>query len=151
MVKMVLGPLLALSLPVAVMTAAPGDAHADPPKVTITLAATAQLLDPTLVRVPATITCAPLDVYTDQGGARLEQAVSGRIAYGQGWRELPIVCDGKPHANSFVIWVDTASPAPFRRGNASVEASAYLCPQPPTSNDACESGGSGIQVVRLKP
>jgi hypothetical protein len=151
MAKTILTPLLALSLPVAVMAAGPGIAYADAPKVTITVAATAKLLDPTLVRVPATITCAPLDVYTDQGGAELKQAVVGRIAYGQGWREQPIVCDGKPHANNFLIWVDTASPAPFRQGNATVQASAYLCPPPPTPNDACESGGSGVQVIRLKP
>ncbi|MEV4313289.1 hypothetical protein [Actinocrispum sp. NPDC049592] len=138
--------MLALSLPVVVTIVAPMTAHADDVSVTITVNATGILLDRTLVRVPAEITCAPLEVRTNQGGANLRQAVSGRIAFGQGFNENPIICDGMPHTNSYLVWVDTASPAPFRQGNATIQISAFLC----SPTFVCESGGSGIQVIRLR-
>lgn len=142
--------LLALSLPTTVMTVAPMTAHADDSTVTITVGATGTLLDPTLVRIPVKITCGPLEVSTNQGHADLRQGVSGRVAFGQGWEETSIICDGTPHANSYLVWVDTASPASFRQGNATVQISVFLCPEAPTPIDLCESGGSGVQVVRLK-
>jgi hypothetical protein len=116
--------MFALSLPVVVTAVAPMTAHADDATVTITVNATGILLDRTLVRVPAEITCAPLEVQSNQGGANLRQAVSGRIAFGQGFNENPIICDGTSHANSYLVWVDTASPAPFQQGKATVQISA---------------------------
>jgi hypothetical protein len=142
--------LLALSLPVAVMTLAPVAAGADPGTLTITVGATGTLLDPTLVRVPAELTCAPMEIGSNQGSASLRQAVSGRVAFGSGFPENPMVCDGTPHAVSYLIWVDTASPAPFRRGDATVQIGAFLCPPAPTPIADCQSGSSGVQVIRLK-
>jgi hypothetical protein len=146
MSKLVLRSLLALSLPVAVATLLPVTAHAEDAPVTITVSASGTLLDRTLARIPVQITCAPLDVRLNQGSASLRQAVSGRVAFGQGWEESPIICDGTPHANSYLVWVDTTSPAPFRQGNASVQVFAYLC----SPTFVCQSGGSGVQTIRLK-
>jgi hypothetical protein len=98
--------VLALSLPVAAMTLTPMVAHADDAAVTVTVGATGTLLNRTLVRVPVEISCAPLVVQYEQGHAELRQAVSGRVAFGSGWRESPIICDGAPHANTYLIWVD---------------------------------------------
>ncbi len=142
--------LLAISLPVAVMILAPMTAAADPASLTITVGVTGTLLDPTLVRVPTEFTCAPMDVGTNQGSASLRQAVSGKVAFGSGFPQDPIVCDGTPHAVRYLIWVDTASPAPFRRGNATVQIGAFLCPPAPTPTSSCQSGSSGIQVLGLK-
>lgn len=142
-------PPLAFSLPVVVMALAPTVAEAAPASLTITVGVTGTLLDPTLVRVPTEFTCAPMEVGTNQGSASLRQAVSGRVAFGSGMPEGTVVCDGTPHAVSYLIWVDTGSPAPFRRGNATVQINAFLCPPPPTPGSACQSGSSGIQVIRL--
>lgn len=142
----ILRSLLALTVPLAATTMVPITAHADDGIVTITVGATGELLDRTLVRVPVEITCSPLEVYLNQGYADLRQAVSGQVAFGQGWEESPITCDGTAHANSYLVWVDTASPAPFRQGDATVRVSAYLC----SPTFVCESGGSGVQVIRLK-
>ena len=137
---------LALAIPGLVIGMTPAAAHADDTTVTITVGATGALLDPTLVRVPANITCATLEVATNQGSATLKQAVYGRIAFGSGYAEKPVICDGTPHANSYLIWVDSTSRAPFRQGSATVQISAYLC----SPTFTCESGGSGIQIVHLK-
>lgn len=139
----------ALFLPVAMLPLTATAAEADPARFPIEVAATGTLLDPTLVRVPARITCAPMEVGMAQGGAQVKQASSGKIAFGSGAWESPIVCDGAPHTIDFLIWVDTASPAPFHRGSATVALNAFLCPPPPTSNDSCQSGYSGIRVIRL--
>src|SRR5260370_14527482 len=132
--------LLTRLQPSAAIALTPIAAHADGPTVTITVGAAATLLDPTLVRVPVEITCTPLVVSFDQGsGADLRQAVSGRIAFGTGSEESTIICDGTPHPNSYLVWVSTSSPAPFRQGNATVSIGAYLC----SATFICESGGAG--------
>jgi hypothetical protein len=138
--------MLALALPVVAMAVVPAVAHADTAEVTVTVGATGTLLDRTLVVVPVEITCAPMEVAYNQGSAQLRQAVSGQVAYGQGWPDSPITCDGAPHANSYRIWVDAASPAPFRQGDATVVVGAYLC----SPTFVCQSGSSGPQVIRLK-
>ena len=113
--------------------------------VTITVGAEGILLDPTLVRIPVEISCAPMEVSYNMGYAQLEQAVSKQlIAHGQGWEENAIVCDGTAHPNSYLIWADTSS-QPFEKGDATFQASAYLC-----GSAGCQSGGSGIQIVRLR-
>lgn len=140
---------LALSLPVAVMALAPMAAEADAASLTITVGPTGTLLDPTLVRVPTEFICAPMEVATNQGSASLRQAVSGRIAFGSGFPETPVVCDGTSHAINYLIWVDTASPSPFARGNATVQINAFLCPPAPTPTSACQSDSSGVQVIQL--
>jgi hypothetical protein len=112
--------------------------------VTITVAAEGILLDPTMVRVPVEISCAPMEVSYNMGYAQLQQAVSKQlIAHGQGWEENAIVCDGMAHPNSYLIWADTSGP-PFEKGDATFGASAYLC-----GPSGCQSGGSGIQIIRL--
>lgn len=145
MSKLVLRSLWVLALLGALTLAVPATALAAEPPVTITVGTTGTLLDPTLVRIPVKITCAPLEVGSNQGAANLRQAVAGRVAFGQGYNQNPIICDGTPHANSYLVWVDTASPAPFHQGNATVQVSAYLC----SPTFVCQSGGSGIQVIRL--
>lgn len=143
--------MIVLAVPLAVGAAVPPAAHADDTTLTIAVAPTATLLDPTLVRVPVRITCAPITVGSDQGSAQLRQSVPSGIAFGQGFREQAIVCDGRAHANSYLIWIDTGSPGGFAPGNATVQVSEFLCPPPPTSTTSCDSGGSGIQVIRLQP
>jgi hypothetical protein len=138
--------LVASSLPVAVVAMTPMAAHADTAMVTITVGETGKLLDPTLVRVPVTITCAPLVVATDQGGANLKQAVPQGIAFGSGFEEHTITCDGTSHPNSYLIWVNTASPGGFQPGSATVQVSAFLC----SATFTCQSGASAIQVIRLR-
>src|SRR6266536_2324269 len=136
--------MLVFLLPVAMLTLAPMVAEAEPASFPITVGKTGALLDPTLVRVPTEFTCAPMEVDFPQVGAQLKQAVSGKVAFGSGYTDDPIICDGTPHTVDFLIWVDTASPAPFRRGNATVLVGAFLCPPAPTPTDACQSGSSGI-------
>jgi hypothetical protein len=131
----------------AVLALVPSVAVAAEPGVAITVGA-GVLLDPTLVRIPIQVTCQPMTVETNQGRADLRQAVSGRIAFGEGWEETPIVCDGAPHPNSYLVWVDTASAAPFRAGTATVQISAFLCSGAPTFE--CQSGGSGIKVIDVR-
>lgn len=92
--------LLAFLLPVAVITLAPVAADADAALLTITVGAAGTLLDPTLVRVPAELTCVPMEIGSNQGSASLRQAVSGKIAFGSGFPKNPFVCDGTPHATS---------------------------------------------------
>ncbi|OXM45394.1 hypothetical protein CFP75_31085 [Amycolatopsis alba DSM 44262] len=137
---------MALAIPCVLLGMTSTLAHADESTVTITVGKAANLLDPTLVRVPVALTCPSMEVATNQGGASLRQAVSGRIAFGSGRPEKPVVCDGTPHPNSYLIWVDTTSPAPFRVGNATAMISAYLC----SPTFTCVSGGSGVQVIRVK-
>jgi hypothetical protein len=123
----------------------PLDASAQTEGVITTVGAEGILLDPTLIRVPVEISCAPMEVSYDMGGhAQLEQAVSKRlIAHGQGWEENAIVCDGTAHPNTYLIWADTTSP-PFEKGDATAWINAYLCG--PTG---CQSGGSGTQITQL--
>lgn len=137
--------MLALALPVAAMAVVPAVAQADTAEITFTVGATGTLLDRTLVVVPVEITCGPMEVQYSQGFGSLRQAVSGNVAFGQGQGDSPIICDGTPHANSYRIWVDTASPAPFRQGDATVDVWASAC-----ASNVCQFGQSGPQVVRLK-
>ncbi len=116
------------------------------PDLSITVSPTATLLDPTLVQISVQITCAPMEVDYNQGRAELRQASGGRIAFGDGFEDSTIICDGTPHPNSYLVWVDTASAAPFRTGTATVRVSVYLCSPVPVS---CQSGGSGFTVIRI--
>lgn len=127
----------------------PSTAAADPAPLTITVGSVAVLPDPTLVDVPARLACAPMVVGSSQTSASLRQAVSGRVAFGSGSPRDPIVCDGTPHTVTFQVWVDTSSPTPFRPGDATVQISAFLCPPTPAPISACQSGSSGIQVIRV--
>jgi len=114
--------------------------------VTITVGADSVLLDPTLVEVPVSITCAPMDVYYNMGSAELRQAVSKQlIAYGRGYEQSPIVCDGQPHANSYLLWADPSG-APFTKGDATVFVGVYLC----SPSYYCQSGNSGYQITHIK-
>jgi hypothetical protein len=143
--RLALRSLLILTLlPISVLlTPLPAGAE---PGVTITVATQGTLLDPTLVRVPVQITCDPMEVATNQGSAELRQAVSKRlIAYGSGFEESQIVCDGLPHPNAYLIWADPSSP-PFTKGSATIRISAFLC----DATFICQSGSSGIQTVQLR-
>lgn len=116
------------------------------PTVTITPGPEGFLLDATLVRVPVEITCAPMEVEFNQGSAELRQAVSkDAIAVGRGFEDSRIVCDGTPHTNSYSLWAEPSGP-PFEKGDATVDISAFLC----DPSFSCQSGGSGIQVIRLR-
>lgn len=86
-----------------------------------------------------------MEVQNSQGSGWLKQAVSGNVAFGQGQADSPIVCDGTPHANSYRIWVETFSPAPFRQGDATVDLWANAC-----GSNGCQYGQSGPRVIRLK-
>jgi len=114
--------------------------------VTVTVSANSVLLDPTLVQVPVTITCDPMDVRTNQANAEMRQAVPNQlIAHGSGLAEGPIVCDGQPHSNSYLFWANTSGP-PFSRGSATVSIPLVLC----DASFVCQSGGSGIRVTQVR-
>ncbi len=134
-------------LPLSVATAPQAGAEAGVQAgVTITVSADSVLLDPTLVQVPVTITCAPMEVHSHQGNAEIRQAVANQlIAFGSGFPEGPIVCDGQPHSNSYLFWV-TTSGAPFARGSATVSIPLFLC----DASFVCQSGSSGIRITQVR-
>jgi hypothetical protein len=134
--------VLGLLLVSAVLTPLNAGAQSD---VTFTIGADSVLLDPTLVQVPVEITCQPMDVVTFLAGGQLKQALSKHlIATGSGRLEgSTVVCDGLPHPNSYLFWVDFGSPS-FTKGDATVFVTAFLCDQ-----ISCQSGSSGIEITRI--
>jgi hypothetical protein len=67
-----------------------------------------------------------------------------QIAVGHGFEENPIVCDGTPHPNTYPFWAEPSGPL-FKKGDATANIAVFLC-----GPDTCQSGSSGIQVVRLR-
>jgi hypothetical protein len=56
-----------------------------------------------------------------------------------------VVCDGTPHANSYLVWADLSG-SPFAKGDASVVATVVVC----DATYTCDNENSGVQIIRLK-
>ena len=148
MIRRLLRLLLMLTCVSALVALTPPGAHAQG-EVTITVGATGTLLARGVAAtIPVEMTCGPIEVdprftMTD---AELNQAVKRQIAHGFGFfPEQPIVCDGTPHPNTYTVVADASGP-PFRKGDAAVEVGLRVG----NETFCCISGGSGVQVIRLR-
>ncbi len=146
MTRRLLRRLFVLTCVSALVALTPLSAKAQSPEVTITVGATGTLQSRIVATVPVQITCGPLEVGFVQQSATIEQAAGNQIAQGQGFADQPIVCDGTAQPNSFTFLADPSGP-PFHGGDAAVSISLFICD--PTFV-VCISGGSGIQIVRLR-
>jgi|SRR6266581_1171401 hypothetical protein len=145
MTRRLLRRLFVLTCVSALVALTPLSAKAQSPEVTITVGATGTVQSRIVVTVPVQITCGPLEVGTAQQSATIEQAAGHEIAQGSGFADQPIVCDGTAQPNTFTFLADPSGP-PFHGGNAAVSIGLFIC----SPSFVCISGGSGIQIVKLK-
>ena len=143
----------AVALNVAgVLMVAPASAPAA--VVSISVPAQAELTAGVLVTVPVTVTCGPYEVPSSDPRSGLQvtirQASKRAIASGSffsGGFDNFLTCDGAPHVYQTNVLASTGVLAPpFKKGDAVIDASAFVVTSCCTSDNATV----GPQVIRRR-
>lgn len=138
---------VALNVVGVLMIVAPASASA---AVTMSLPAKAELTAGVLVTVPVTVSCGPYEFTPSRSGLSVtirqasKKAIASGSAFTGGFSSF-LTCDGASHVYAIDVLAATSGP-PFRKGDAVVQASAFVVTGCCTSDNA----SAGPQVIRLR-